>query len=317
MPVGIVAVHSDDLFDFSRAADVFEVHDDVHRPHDGVLLRVLGDAGRHVLETQERVHRRVAVDGAASAGMPREPRFEKVERFASAHLADHDAVGGHAEHLMKAVRHGERAGRTHLHLVFRRALELWGILDDDYAVIVLGDFRENGVEERGFAALRAAGRHDVLLFLDGRRDDVLLVLRHDALFDVVIEGEDGLGVLADVERRLRNDVRQISLETAFREIRVRGDIGIEAGFRHVHDLVRERRDVQDDVLPLGRGQHDLRQRAPFAEAVYTDIAIFIAINLEYPLVLEKRHNLAHAGKEGREGDAVAVVMFLRHRDVPF
>ena len=241
-----------------------------------------------------------------------EPSFKKVKGFAAAHLADDDAVRRHAKDLVQAVCHRKRSCCTHLDFVLCLALKFRRILDDDDAVIIFRDFSKDGIEKRRLATLRAACRDDVLLLLDGFLDDVPLVLRHDSLLNVVVESEDGFWMLADVEGRLGNDVREISFETAFRKIGIRRDICIEAGFLKVDDLVGERSDVVDDLLAFRTCEHGLCRDTPFSQAVDADESILVAINLKDSLVLEIWHNFLHATDKGAEGNIVAIVLGLRH-----
>src|SRR6516165_1914133 len=67
--------------------------DQVDRLHDEGARH--GDDGflDELLQTTQRTECRAGMNGTDPAGMPRAPRFQKVERFCAAYLTDRDAVG--------------------------------------------------------------------------------------------------------------------------------------------------------------------------------------------------------------------------------
>src|SRR5699024_2801113 len=85
--------------------DVDGLGDQRARDGDDSLLNEL-------FKATERTDATAGMNGANSAGVPRAPRFQKVEGFRSPHLADGDAVGAQAQ------RGTDQIGKRR-HAVFR------------------------------------------------------------------------------------------------------------------------------------------------------------------------------------------------------
>lgn len=80
------------------------------------------------------------------------PCLEEIEGFASAHLADWNAVGAQAQR--RANQFGERCDAilgSHGNEVGRGALQLARVLDDDDAIFGFRDFGQKCVRERRLA----------------------------------------------------------------------------------------------------------------------------------------------------------------------
>ncbi|MCY1307547.1 hypothetical protein D9M70_574760 [compost metagenome] len=102
------------------------------------------------------------MDGADASGMAGTPGFQEIEGFGAAHFSDRDAVG--AQPKRRAHEFGQRRDAilgAHGDEVWRCALQLAGVLDDDDAVGRLRDFGEKGIGERGLAGGRTANDEDV------------------------------------------------------------------------------------------------------------------------------------------------------------
>ncbi len=81
-----------------------------------------------------------------------------------------------------------------------------------HAVGGAGDLSQEGVGERGLAGRGAAGDEDVLAVSHGGAEHRGLAGQHDAGGDIVVEGEDGDGGLADRKSRRGHHRRQQALE---------------------------------------------------------------------------------------------------------
>ena len=121
----------------------------------------------HGLDARQALPRRVRVQRAHRAVMARVHGLKEVEGLRSAHLADDDALGPHAQAVAHEVAHGDLA----LSLEVRRAglqahhmrllqLQLGRILAGDDAFVVVDVARE-AVQQRRLARARAAGDDDV------------------------------------------------------------------------------------------------------------------------------------------------------------
>ncbi len=109
--------------------------------------------------------------------------LQEIERLRSAHLADDDPLGPHAQAVLDQIAHGDLAlalevGRARFEAndVGLLQLKLGGVLAGDDALVVI-DAAGHAVEQRGLARARAAGDQHVAAHA---ADDV----------------EDGLGLLA-------------------------------------------------------------------------------------------------------------------------
>ena len=131
--------------------------------------RLLGDIEirhrHHRIEAVERIARAVGVDRRKTAVVASVHGLQHVEGLFTAHLADHDAVGAHAQRVDHelALLHGALAfdvGRPCLepHHVPLPQHELGGVFDGDDA-LAIGDEAREHVQEGGLAGARAA-RHD-------------------------------------------------------------------------------------------------------------------------------------------------------------
>ena len=132
------------------------------------LERQLG-AGHehHGLDAGERVARAVGVRRADRAVVAGVHRLEHVEGGGVADLADHDAVGAHAQGVADQVADLDlalaldvRRARLEADDVLLVQLELGGVLDRDDALVV-GDERRQHVERGRLAGAGTAGDHDV------------------------------------------------------------------------------------------------------------------------------------------------------------
>ncbi len=96
----------------------------------------------HRLEARQRVARRVGVHGRQAAVVAGVHRLQHVERLAAAALADHDAVGPHAQRVAHQVADRDRAlaldvrrPRLEPDHVLLRQLQLGRVLDRDDALV--------------------------------------------------------------------------------------------------------------------------------------------------------------------------------------
>ena len=94
-------------------------------------------------------------------------RLQQVERFGSAHLADDDPLGAHAQAVLDQIAHGDLAlaleiGRAgfEAHHVRLLQLQLGGVLAGDDALVGV-DEAGQAVEQRGLARAGAAGDQHV------------------------------------------------------------------------------------------------------------------------------------------------------------
>ena len=170
--VALHALHLGDVGDAAGAvAQSGEVHDQVERRchllADGPHRQVEAGHQHHGLDAGERVARAVGVDGGHRAVVAGVHGLEHVEGLAGAALADHDAVGAHAQAVLDEVADRDLAAtfdvgrpglqREHVLLV---ELELLRVLDGDDA-LVGGNERRQHVEHRRLTGAGTAGHDDV------------------------------------------------------------------------------------------------------------------------------------------------------------
>ena len=248
---GIEAGDESEFGEAAFAAAAAQHRDEI----DGLGDQRLGDGDDGFLdelfEAADRAERRAGVDGADPAGMAGAPGLEQVQRLGAADLADRDAVGPKAQRGADEVRQrGDAVLGAHRDEVRRAALQFAGVLDQHHAVAGAGDLGQQRVGERGLA--RATVPPATRMFLrdaDGRAQRRRLPGGHGAGGDVVVEGEDGDGGLADGEGRRRDDGRQQPLEPLSRL----GQLGGDARALRVNlgaDMVR---DQAHDPLAIGGG----------------------------------------------------------------
>ena len=102
------------------------------------------------------------MDGADAAGMTGAPGLQKIERLGSADLADRNAVGSQTERGANEIRErGDLILGAQSDQVRRSTLQLARILDEDDAIVCLGDFGKQRVGEGGLAGRCTAGDEDV------------------------------------------------------------------------------------------------------------------------------------------------------------
>ena len=121
----------------------------------------------HRFETAEGLARAVGVQRAHRAVVARVHGLQQVERLRSAHLADDDALGPHAQAVLDEIAHGDLAfafevGRARLetHDVRLLQLQLGGVLAGDDALVVV-DRAGQAIEQRRLARAGAAGDQHV------------------------------------------------------------------------------------------------------------------------------------------------------------
>ena len=101
--------------------------------------------------------------GGDAAGMAGVPGLQHVEGLGAAHLADDDAVGAQPQRRAHQVgQRGDAGLGAQRHAVGGRALELARVLQDDDALVEVGDLGEQRVDQRGLARRGAADDEDVL-----------------------------------------------------------------------------------------------------------------------------------------------------------
>ena len=204
------------------------------------------------------------VDRADAAGMAGAPRLEQVERFGTAHLADRDAVGPQAQGRADQV--GERGNAVlgaQRHEVGRGALQLARVLDQDYAIVGLGDFSQQRVGQGGLAGRRAASDQDVLPGRNGANQRVGLPCRHDLRRYIILEREHRDGGLADRKTRRCHHRRQQTFE-ALAGIGKLGRHARRLGMNLGSDMMRHQ---PDDPLAIGSAHPAPRIGDPGAEPV--------------------------------------------------
>ena len=120
-------------------------------------------------------------------------RLQQVEGLRSAHLADDDALGTHAQAVPDEVAHGDLAlalevGRARLeaHDVRLLELKLGRVLAGDDALVVL-DVAGEAVEQRRLARAGAAGDEDVAARARDDLEDGRAFRRDRAELDELVE----------------------------------------------------------------------------------------------------------------------------------
>ena len=210
-----VAFHADHLGDVGDAARAVaqarRLDDDVDRGADHLAdgLRRQREAahGDHRFDAGQRLARRVGVQRAHRAVVAGVHRLQQVERLGSAHFADDDALGPHAQAVLDQVAHGDLAfafevGRPgfqahHMRLL---QLQLGGVFAGDDALVVV-DVVGQAVEQRGLARAGAAGNEGVDAAAADDLQDLGAFRRDRAELDQLVERELVLLELADGERR--------------------------------------------------------------------------------------------------------------------
>ena len=205
------------------------------------------------------------------------PGLQEVERLRAPHLPDRDAVGTEPERGLDEIGKGGRAVLgAERHEVRRRALQLARILDQDDAVVGPRDLGEQRVDERCLAGGGAAGDEHVPALGDGEPENVGLRRRHDLGFDVVVEGEDGDGRLADGKGRARHDRREQAFEALARFRELGGDsrrAGMDLGANMM-------RDEPHDPLAIRRQQPLARVGKAIGQPVDPQPAVWVEHHLD-------------------------------------
>src|SRR5690606_3042762 len=114
--------HLGDVGDAARAvAQARGLDDDVDRTDDDLANRLLRQRvaahGDHRFHTAQAFARAVGVDRAHRTVVTGVHRLQQVEHFRSAHFADDDTFGAHAQAVLDQITHGDLA----LALEVRRA----------------------------------------------------------------------------------------------------------------------------------------------------------------------------------------------------
>jgi hypothetical protein len=160
--VAFEAHHLGDVCDLARAvaqARRLDHHVDRGADHlaDGARGQREPAHGDHRFEAGERLARVVGVQRAHRAVVAGIHRLQEVERLGSAHLADDDALGPHAQAVAHEVAHGDLAlalevGRARLQAHHVRLLQLQfsRVLAGDDALVVV-DVAGEAVEQGGLA----------------------------------------------------------------------------------------------------------------------------------------------------------------------
>src|SRR5215510_16068457 len=117
--------------------------------------------------------------------------------------------------------------------------------------------------ERGLAGRRPTSDKDIASFFDGAAQHPGLIGRHDAGGDVIVEGEDRDGRLADGESGCCDDGRKQSFEslTAFRQLRE------NAWSCRMHLRTNMMRDEPDDAFAIDSREPFTRIDQPFPQTI--------------------------------------------------
>src|SRR5579872_3317169 len=200
----------------------------------------------HGFDAAHRLARRVGVQRAHRSVMAGIHRLQQIERFGSAHFADDDALGPHAQAVLDEIAHGDLAGafeigrpRLQAHDMRLLELKLGGVFAGDDAFVVI-DIAGQTIEQGRLAGARAARDEDVAAdpaddlenFGAGRRDRAearQLLERQLVLFEFA-DGERG-----PVDRQRRRD------DVDARAV-------LEAGVADRRGLVDAPADLTDDAL---------------------------------------------------------------------
>ena len=160
--------HLGDVGDAARAvAQARGLDDDVDRAADhladGARRQRIAAHGDHRFDARQRLARAVGVQRAHRAVVAGVHGLQQVERLGSAHLADDDALGPHAQAVAHEVAHGDLAlafevGRPRFqpHHVRLLQLQFGGVLAGDDALVVV-DVAGQAIEQRRLARAGAAG----------------------------------------------------------------------------------------------------------------------------------------------------------------
>ena len=96
------------------------------------------------------------------------PGFEHVEGLGAAHLADDDAVGTQPQRRAHQIgQRGDARLGAQRHAIGGGAFELARVLQDDDALVEVGDLGQQRVDQRGLARGGAADHEDVLALAHG------------------------------------------------------------------------------------------------------------------------------------------------------
>ena len=163
--------------------------------------------GDHRFDAGQAFARAVGVDRAHRAVVAGVHRLQQVEDLRSAHLADDDALGPHAQAVLDEVAHGDlalafdvgRAGFETHHMRLLQ-LQLGRILAGDDALVEV-DVAGQAVEQRRLAGAGAAGDDDVAADAADDLQDLGAFRRDGAELDELVERQLVLLELADGERR--------------------------------------------------------------------------------------------------------------------
>jgi hypothetical protein len=141
------------------------------------------------------------------------PGFQEIQGLGTVDFADRNAIG--AQPQRRTYQIGQRSDAVlgaQRHQVWRLALKLARILDQNNAVGRPRHFGEERVDERRLAGRCTAGNQNVSALRNGITEDLCLLACHYANGGIVSEGEDSDRRLADRERRCRDDRRDQSFE---------------------------------------------------------------------------------------------------------
>jgi hypothetical protein len=228
--------------------------------------------------------------------------LQHVERLAAAALADDDAIRPHAQRVANQVADRDLAFAFHVrrprlerHHVRLRQLQLRGVFDRDDA-LVLGDRGRQHVEQRGLAAARAAGDHDVLLGAHAAHEEAAHRVAQRAVRDQRLQIERLGRELADRDARAAQ--------------RDRPDHHVHA--RAVGQArVDQRRGFVD--APAKRGDDALDHRAhALVVGELTRAALHAAAALDVDVLRVEHHDLAHARVGQQRFERAEAERFVGH-----
>src|SRR5690606_28785190 len=291
------AEHLGDVGDAARAvAQARRLDDDVDRAADhvadGLGLQAEAAHGDHALQTAEALARAVGVQRAHRAVVAGVHGLQQVERLRSAHLADDDPLGTHAQAVAHQVAHGDLAlalkvGRPGLQPDDVRLLQLqFGrVLAGDDALVEL-DGAGQAVEQGRLAGAGAAGDDDVAAAFADDVEDARPLRGDRAVLDELLHRQLVALELADRQSRAvdgqgwADDVHATAV----------GQAGVADRARFVDPAA----DLADDALA------DVHQLVVVAEA---DIGLkHLAVDLDEGALGAVDHDVGDvvAGKQGLE-----------------
>jgi hypothetical protein len=96
---------------------------------------------------------------------------------------------------------GSAVLREQFHLVLRRALKLFGVLDEDDAIAPEWRFGQDRVDQRGLSRSGATRHKNVFPVIDTTANDVGTDRRQDSLGNIIVKCEDNRRPLANREHR--------------------------------------------------------------------------------------------------------------------